>query len=39
MNFFSHVVDVYNEDILENTAVFYEPGTSNATNELASSRA
>jgi hypothetical protein len=35
----SHGVDVYNEDILENTAVFYEPGTSNATNELASSRA
>jgi hypothetical protein len=24
-------VDDYNEDILENTAVFYEPGTSNAT--------
>jgi hypothetical protein len=24
-------VDVYNEDILGNIAVFYEPGTSNAT--------
>jgi hypothetical protein len=29
--YFSDGVDVYNEDILENTAVFYEPGTSNAT--------
>jgi hypothetical protein len=29
--FFSHGVDVYNEYILESTAVFYEPGTSNAT--------
>jgi hypothetical protein len=26
--YFSDGVDVYNEDILENTAVFYEPGTS-----------
>jgi hypothetical protein len=31
MNFFSHGVDVYNEDILESTVVFYEPGTLNAT--------
>jgi hypothetical protein len=29
--YFSDGVDVYNEDILENTVVFYEPGTSNAT--------
>jgi hypothetical protein len=29
--YFSDSVDVYNEDILENTVVFYEPGTSNAT--------
>jgi hypothetical protein len=29
--YFSDGVDVYNEDILENTAAFYEPGTSNAT--------
>jgi hypothetical protein len=29
--YFSDGVDVYNENILENTAVFYEPGTSNAT--------
>jgi hypothetical protein len=29
--YFSDGVDVYNEDILENTAVFYELGTSNAT--------
>jgi hypothetical protein len=29
--YFTDGVDVYNEDILENTAVFYEPGTSNAT--------
>jgi hypothetical protein len=29
--YFSDGVDVYNEDILENTAVFYEPDTSNAT--------
>jgi hypothetical protein len=29
--YFSDGVDVYNEDILENTAVFYEPGTSTAT--------
>jgi hypothetical protein len=29
--FFSLGVEVYNEDILESTAVFYEPGTSNAT--------
>jgi hypothetical protein len=29
--YFSDGVDVYNEDIFENTAVFYEPGTSNAT--------
>jgi hypothetical protein len=29
--YFSDDVDVYNENILENTAVFYEPGTSNAT--------
>jgi hypothetical protein len=29
--YFSDGVDVYNEDILENTFVFYEPGTSNAT--------
>jgi hypothetical protein len=29
--YFSDAVDVYNEDILENTVVFYEPGTSNAT--------
>jgi hypothetical protein len=30
-------VDVYNEDILEDTVVFYEPGTPNATimNSLA----
>jgi hypothetical protein len=28
---FSDGVDVYNEDILENTVVFYEHGTSNAT--------
>jgi hypothetical protein len=30
--FFSHGIDVCNEDILESTAVFYEPGTSNATS-------
>jgi hypothetical protein len=29
--YFSDGVDVYNENILENTIVFYEPGTSNAT--------
>jgi hypothetical protein len=29
--YFSDGVDVYNEDILENTVVFYELGTSNAT--------
>jgi hypothetical protein len=29
--YFSDGVDVYNEDILDNIAVFYEPGTSNAT--------
>jgi hypothetical protein len=29
--YFRDGVDVYNEDILENTVVFYEPGTSNAT--------
>jgi hypothetical protein len=29
--YFSDDVDIYNEDILENTVVFYEPGTSNAT--------
>jgi regulatory protein YycH of two-component signal transduction system YycFG len=29
--YFSDGVDVYNEDILENATVFYEPGTSNAT--------
>jgi hypothetical protein len=29
--YFSDGVDVYNEDILENIVVFYEPGTSNAT--------
>jgi hypothetical protein len=29
--YFSDGVDVYNEDILENTAIFYAPGTSNAT--------
>jgi hypothetical protein len=28
--YFSNGVDVYEEDILEGTAVFYEPGTSNA---------
>jgi hypothetical protein len=28
--YFSDGVDVYNEDSLENTVVFYEPGTSNA---------
>jgi hypothetical protein len=28
--YFRDGVDVHNEDILENTAVFYEPGTSNA---------
>jgi hypothetical protein len=35
--YFSDGVDVYNEDILENTVVFYEPGTSNAIimNSLA----
>jgi hypothetical protein len=35
--YFSSSVDVYNEDILEHTAVFYEPSTSNAiiTNWLA----
>jgi hypothetical protein len=29
--YFSAGVNVYNEDILENTTVFYEPGTSAAT--------
>jgi hypothetical protein len=29
--YFREGVDVYNEDILEDTAVFYEPGTPNAT--------
>jgi hypothetical protein len=29
--YFSEGIDAYNEDILEDTAVFYEPGTSNAT--------
>jgi hypothetical protein len=29
--YFNDGVDVYNEDILENTVVFFEPGTSNAT--------
>jgi hypothetical protein len=29
--YFSDGIDVYNEDILENIVVFYEPGTSNAT--------
>jgi hypothetical protein len=29
--YFIDGVDVYNEDILENTVVFYEPGTSNST--------
>jgi hypothetical protein len=29
--YFSEDIDAYNEDILEDTAVFYEPGTSNAT--------
>jgi hypothetical protein len=35
--YFSNGVDVYEEDILEHTVVFYEPGTSNAiiTNWLA----
>jgi hypothetical protein len=28
--YFSNGVNVYNEDILERTIVFYEPGTSNA---------
>jgi hypothetical protein len=28
--YFRNGVDVYEEDILENTTVFYEPGTSNA---------
>jgi hypothetical protein len=28
--YFSNGVDVYNEDTLERTVVFYEPGTSNA---------
>jgi hypothetical protein len=28
--YFSDGVNVYNEDSLENTVVFYEPGTSNA---------
>jgi hypothetical protein len=28
--YFSNGVDVYNEDILESTTVFYEPTTSNA---------
>jgi hypothetical protein len=38
--YFSDGFDVYNEDILENTTVFYEPGTSNAIiMNLASSRA
>jgi hypothetical protein len=31
LEYFSDDVDVYNEDILESTVVFYEPGTSNAT--------
>jgi hypothetical protein len=29
--YFREGVDVYNEDILQNTVVFYEPGTPNAT--------
>jgi hypothetical protein len=35
--YFREGVDVYNEDILEDAAVFYEPGTPNATimNSLA----
>jgi hypothetical protein len=35
--YFSNGVDVYNEDIIESTVVFYEPGTSNAIimNRLA----
>jgi hypothetical protein len=30
-DYFNDGVDVYNEDILEDNVVFYEPGTSNAT--------
>jgi hypothetical protein len=29
--YFREGVDVYNKDILEDTTVFYEPGTPNAT--------